>query len=221
MTNPFRNSGNRPVVTYTLIGLNVFIYLLQIIPGSPVTSLLAYDLRDTISRPWELLTYAFVHLSITHIALNMFSVFIFGPVIEQLVGRARFIALYLLSAFGGAVGFLGIAVLAPSLLTSISVAGASGAIFGLMGAYFVIARRLGSNSTQFLVVIVLNLVIGFVPSLHIAWQAHVGGLVVGVAVAFVLLSTRRRAQRGIQIAAFTGIAVVLVAITGLVASVVL
>jgi membrane associated rhomboid family serine protease len=221
VSNPFRNAGNRPVVTYTLIGVNVLVYLLQTVTGGALTSFLAYNLNYTISRPWELITYAFAHLSITHIAFNMFSLFIFGPVLEQLVGRARFLALYLISALGGAVGFLAIAVAIPAWITSLSVAGASGAIFGLMGAYFVIARRLGGNSTQFLVVIVLNLVIGFIPSLGIAWQAHVGGLIVGVAVAFVLLATRRRQQRGIQIAALGGITAALIAITAVVTSVVL
>ncbi|CAN5152872.1 rhomboid family intramembrane serine protease [soil metagenome] len=217
ISNPFRNSGNRPVVTYAIIGVNAFIYLLELIPGSPVTSVLAYDLRDTISRPWEMLTYAFVHLSVLHIALNMFSVYIFGPVIEQLVGRARYLALYLLAAFGGAVGFLAIAFLAPSLLTSLSVAGASGAIFGLMGAYFVIARRLGGSSAQILVVIVLNLALGFIPGTSIAWQAHVGGLIVGGAVALVYTRTRRRQQRTVQVAALVGIGAALIVIVALLA----
>jgi membrane associated rhomboid family serine protease len=93
------------------------------------------------------------------------------------------------------------------------VVGASGAIFGLLGAYFVIQRKLGGNNVQLLIVIGLNLVIGFLPGTNIAWQAHLGGLVVGSAVALVYLRTRRRDQRGLQIALVGGIVAVVLALT--------
>jgi membrane associated rhomboid family serine protease len=143
--------------------------------------------------------------SILHILFNMYSLFIFGPIIENLVGRWRFLALYLLAAFGGSVAVL---LLAPGAV----VVGASGAIFGLLGAFFVIQRRLGGNNMQLVIVIGLNLVIGFVVP-NVAWQAHLGGLIVGAGVAAVYLATRRPRQKGVQIAAVAGIAAALVAVT--------
>ncbi|MDP3208672.1 MAG: rhomboid family intramembrane serine protease, partial [Rhodoglobus sp.] len=127
-------------------------------------------------------------------------------ILERSLGRWRFLALYLISGFGGSVAVL---LLAP--LTA--VVGASGAIFGLLGAFFVIQRKLGGNNVQLIVIIVLNLVIGFVPGLNISWQAHVGGLVAGAAVAFVFLRTRRPNQRVAQIRGVSGIAVALVVVT--------
>jgi membrane associated rhomboid family serine protease len=94
------------------------------------------------------------------------------------------------------------------------VLGASGAIFGLMGAYFVIARRLGGNNTQILIVIGLNLVAGFLIP-NVSWQAHVGGLVVGCAVAAIYLATRHRSQRTRQLLLVGGVVVALVVVLAL------
>ena len=124
-----------------------------------------------------------------------------------MLGRSRFVALFLIAGFGGSVGVLLIGN------SHIAVLGASGAIFGLFGAYFLVARRLGGNATQFLVVIVINLVIGFVPGFGIAWQAHVGGLVTGLAIAFVYLETRTSRRRTAQILLTAAIAALLVVTT--------
>ena len=203
-----RSSTGTPVVTYSLIGLTALVYVLQILPGSSVTQALLYFGPYTYTEPWRMITALFVHSegSLLHILFNMFSLFIFGPLIESMVGRARFLALYLVSGFGGSVAVL---LLAPTT----PVVGASGAIFGLLGAYFVIQRRLGGNNVQLLLVIGLNLVIGFLPGTNIAWQAHVGGLIVGCAVAFVYLRTRQRDQRGLQIALIAAIVAALIALT--------
>ena len=79
--------------------------------------------------------------------------------------------------------------------------GASGAIFGLMGAFLVIQRRLGGNTTQLLVLLGINLVIGFIPGFNIAWQAHLGGLVVGALVGFIFVETRQRSRQALQVVA--------------------
>ena len=204
----FRSSSSKPVVTWSLIGVTVLVYLLQILPGSPVTQALLYYPPFTYTEPWRMITAVFVHSqgSIFHLLFNMYSLFIFGPLLERLVGRGRFLALYLLSGFGGSVGVLLLAPLTP-------VVGASGAIFGLLGAFFVIQRRLGGNNVQLLVLIVLNLVIGFIPGFNVAWQAHLGGLIVGAAIALVYLRTRRADQKVIQIAMLGGIFAVLVGLT--------
>lgn len=201
-------SGRAPVVTYSIIALCVIVFIAQNLPtiGTYVNIFGVYRPAYTAILPWTMLTSVFLHGSIVHLGLNMVSLFIFGPILERMVGRARFLALYLVSGFGGSVAVL---LLAPSS----AVLGASGAIFGLMGAFFVIQRRLGANNTYLLVVIGINLVYGFLPGTNISWQAHVGGLVAGAAVALVYLRTRRRDQRWLQVGLVAGVVAVLVVLT--------
>ena len=208
ISNLARSTTDRPIVTWSIMALCVIVFVLQMIPGSQVTNLLLYVPALTATEPWRMITSAFVHSpgQLAHIVFNMLSLFLFGPLMERMLGRVRFLALYLLSGFGGSVAVLLIAPGTPVL-------GASGAIFGLLGGFFVIQRRLGGNTTQLLVVIGINLAIGFLPGANIAWQAHLGGLIVGAAVAFVYLRTRRAAQRTVQIAAVTGVFVALVLLT--------
>ncbi len=204
--------GDQPWVTWSIMALCVVIYILQILPGSPVTGALAYlaGLPYAATEPWRMITYAFVHSpgSIAHIGLNMLSLFLFGPVLEQTVGKIRYLALYLVSAIGGAVAVL---LLAPGG----SVVGASGAIFGLLGAVFIIQRKLGGNTTQLLILIGLNLAIGFLPGTNISWQGHLGGLIAGAAVAFVYLRTRKASQRTLQVGLVVLIVAALIAIVAI------
>ena len=201
----FRPRGSTPVVTYSLIAACVLIYLLQLLTQGQLTQAWIYWPPLTASEPWRMITSTFLHGSPVHILFNMYSLFIFGPVIESAVGRVRFLVLYLVAGFAGSVAVL---LLAPE----VRVLGASGAIFGLMGAYFVITRHLGRGQTQVFIVIALNLVLGFIIP-NVAWQAHVGGLVAGVAVAAVYVATRRRPQRPLQIVGVIGIVVALVVLT--------
>jgi membrane associated rhomboid family serine protease len=209
MRASLRGSSGVPVVTYTLIGINVLLWVLQLVTGGLVYQWFAYLATPdaTAAEPWRMLTSAFLHSmsSPLHILFNMFSLYVFGPIIEQAVGRARFLALYLLAALGGSVAVL---LINPGVV----VVGASGAVFGLLGAFFVIQRRLGGNSTQLVIVIGLNLVIGFVVP-NVAWEAHVGGLAVGAGVAALYMATRRRQQKPVQIAAVAGVAIALIAVT--------
>lgn len=184
--------GDGPVATYSIIGVSVVVYLLQLIPGLKVTSALLYWPPITAYEPWRMITSAFVHStgSFFHILFNMYALWLFGRIIEQMVGRSRFLALYLLSGLGGSVAVL--------LLSPMSqVVGASGAVFGLMGAFFVIQRGLGGNSMQLLVVLGINLVMGFVIP-NVSWQAHLGGLLVGALIGFIFMRTRRQNQRRTQ-----------------------
>lgn len=184
--------GDGPAATWSIIGVTAVVYLLQLVSDGAVIRALAYAPLLTEIEPWRMLTSLFVHSqqSFLHILFNMYSLWIFGRILEQVLGRWRFLALYLISGLGGSVAVL---LLAPA----ISVVGASGAIFGLLGAFFVIQRRMGGNSLQLVIVIGLNLVIGFVVP-GIAWQAHIGGLIVGALVALVYLKTRRPAQANLQ-----------------------
>lgn len=203
-----RSLSDQPVVTWGIIAVCVVVYVLQLLPGSAVTQDLLYYPPYTLTEPWRMITAIFVHsqTSFLHILLNMVSLYLFGPIVERLLGRVRYLALYLLSGLGGSVAVLLIAPDTP-------VVGASGAIFGLLGAFFVIARRLGGNSSQILIVIVINLGIGFLPGTNIAWQAHLGGLVTGAAVALVFLLTRRTSQKTVQIVGVLGIFVALIGLT--------
>ena len=187
-----------PVVTYSLIGITFAIFLLQLIPGLAVTDRLLYAGVYSAPgnfEPWRMVTSVFVHSTglLFHVLLNMYTLWIFGQLLEGLLGRGRFLALYLISGLAGSVGVLWLG----DPLTG--VVGASGAIFGLMGAFLVIQRRLGGNATQLFVLVGINLVIGFVPGFNISWQAHLGGLIGGALVGLIFVETRKRDQKGLQI----------------------
>lgn len=153
---------------------------------------------------YRLITAAFLHANIEHIAFNMFALAIVGAPIEAELGRVRFGALYLVSALGGSV-----ASYLLSHANQIGV-GASGAIFGLMGAYFVIARRRAWETGTIVALIVLNLLVGFAAA-TIDWRAHVGGLVTGaiVSAGMIALAPQRSRHSGPQVAAGVAIAAVI------------
>lgn len=203
-----RTRGN--TITLSLIGINVAIWLLgMVMPNGSVSGLmgalyganweelparfalvLGFD-ADPISLGvvdgewYRLLTAAFIHIEIWHIGVNMLALWILGSALEPALGRWRFIALYLLSALGGsAVSLLAAGPYSMSL-------GASGAVFGLLGALFVVMRRLGRDVSAVMVILAINLVIGFtVPGID--WRAHLGGLVVGVALGFAFAHAPRQ-----------------------------
>jgi membrane associated rhomboid family serine protease len=199
--------SSAPVVAYGIMAACAVVWILQVLPvvGGYVTTSLWFapvygSLASGDYEPWRMLTSAFTHSpdSIFHILLNMLSVFVFG--------RIRFLALFLISALGGS---LAVEVFGAAMGDSLTaVVGASGAIFGLMGGYFVLARKLGGNVGPLLGIIVLNLLLGFVVQ-GVSWQAHVGGLVTGALVALVLLRTRDPRQRGVQIGSLAGLAAVI------------
>ena len=198
--------GAQPRVTLALMAINAAVWLLQLSPfGQSVEIYFAYTPIATTIAPWQMLTSAFMHGSWLHIIFNMYTLYIFGQVIEPMLGRARYLALYLIAAFGGSV-----AVLLFSGPTT-SVVGASGAIYGLMGAYFVLLRAIGERSGQLTGLIAINLVFSFLNP-GISWQAHIGGLAVGAAVAAVYAGTRKAEQKSNQI---LGLLVLVAALLGL------
>jgi membrane associated rhomboid family serine protease len=136
---------------------------------------------------YRLLTSAFMHGGILHIMFNMWVLLALGPTLESLLGRSRFLALYLLSALGGSVASYAFGQ------PNIPSVGASGAIFGLMGAVLVVGKRLRQDVTNVLVLIGINIAIGFVVP-NIDWRAHLGGLLTGVFVGavFAYLPLQRR-----------------------------
>lgn len=192
--------SGKPVVTYALLAVTSFIGLLQLIPGlgGQITEQFLFAapyLYPSISpypfEPWRLLTAVFVHGGFIHLALNMLALWMLGQSLEPMLGRARYLALYLISGLGGSVM---VAVLAPTTAT----VGASGAIFGLMAALLIVGRHIGANVTGLLVILGVNFAFGFF-NRGIAWQAHLGGAIIGALIALILTRTRRPEQRVWQI----------------------
>lgn len=179
--------GATPYVTWTLLGLCIAVFVGQwAVPE--LTRRLAFVGVLAGVEPWRFLTSAFVHSpsSLTHILFNMYVLFSFGPVLEQLLGRAKFLVTYLLCAVGGSVGVLLLSAPDPGWFRL--VVGASGAIFGLLFLYVVIALRSGQTPTSLLVMIGINLLLPvLVP--NIAWEAHLGGAATGAAIGGLLALT--------------------------------
>lgn len=181
-------AGDRaPVVTWTILGLCVAVYLGQrLIPG--LTRDLSFVGVLAGSEPWRFITSAFVHspTSLLHIVFNMYILYAFGPTLEAALGRVRFVLVYLLSAIGGSIGVLLLSPLEPGWF--VQVVGASGAIFGLLLMYVVLLLRQGQVPTALLVMIGINLALPFFVR-GIAWEAHIGGAVIGAVLGGLLLLT--------------------------------
>lgn len=177
--------GNPQFVTIGLLVLNVLVFI-AVRTGSPqvVNDLVMVPVLVD-SEPWRLLTSAFTHVQIFHIFSNLFMLWQIGPLLEQMLGRLRFLVLYLLSALGGSVAVWLLA--APGSATL----GASGAVLGLVGALLVISRARGLDVTWILGYVAVTAVLSFaIP--NISWQGHLGGFVVGAAVAWIFLQTTNR-----------------------------
>jgi membrane associated rhomboid family serine protease len=202
--------GGRPaagaVVTWTLVAINVAVFLVTWVRPGIVTDLemLGYaryvpngPLHGIAAGEWyRLITSAFLApatglsgLGFVDILFNMWALIFVGPALEGYLGRMRFLAVYLLSAVGGAVMYY---YLAPPAYPAV---GASGAIFGLFGAWFVVARRLRLDSRGIAILIAINLALSFWFHNVIAWQDHIGGLLTGalLTAAYVYAPARNRA----------------------------
>lgn len=196
-----------PLATYTILGICVALWLGQLV-STAVTANLVYWPLATAYEPWRMITSAFVHdpTSPLHILLNMWSLWVIGRQLEGILGTRAFVVLYLLSALGGSVGFLLLG--APNSYAY----GASGAIFGVMGALFVVMRSEGLNTNSIVLIVALNLGLGFMAS-GIAWQAHVGGLLTGAAVTWVYSKTRGARDGQKRALGILAVGLVLVALT--------
>jgi membrane associated rhomboid family serine protease len=179
-------------VTTTLIALNVLMFLVEVVVGGPQAFLAGPSNQKAVDlgalfppavalghQYWRLITAMFLHAGILHIALNMYALYLFGYLIEEAFGKLRFIAIYLVCGFLASV-----ASFAFGPLVEVGV-GASGAIFGLLGAWVAYNYRRRdlhyhrANLQGAFVLIVLNLILSFsIPGID--WRAHVGGLVAGV-----------------------------------------
>ena len=209
-----RNMTDEPTLTYVLIAINVIVALGNFFSGGGSTSAGGTLLDDGgLSRfhieqgeYWRLITSGFLHAGLLHLMFNMFGLYILGGLLEPAVGRLQFGIIYFVSLLAGAFGAL---LLEPNGLT----VGASGAIFGLMGAAVVVMRARGVNPMEggLGLWIGLNLLITFtIPNISIG--GHLGGLVGGALAAYVLVDLRERvrvpAAAGLLLAGAIGVAAV-------------
>ncbi|MFD6885841.1 rhomboid family intramembrane serine protease [Streptomyces sp. NPDC059957] len=170
------------LVTKILIGINVAVFLLvKAVPRLDFELVMLGWYGDqagvSTGEYHRLLTSPFLHVQWWHIFSNMLGLWFIGGPLEQALGRARYLTVYLLSALGGSV--------AVYLLTEPIVAtlGASGAVFGLLGATVVLFRRMRYEMRPLITMAVFMLVLTFMPGLNVSWQAHIGGLITGALVA--------------------------------------
>jgi membrane associated rhomboid family serine protease len=212
----YRSASRLGPVTTTLIAVNVVLFIatsaggVDIFGGGGTSSLFV---RLALIPPavghgqwYRLVTAMFLHFTVIHIAFNMYALFLIGPHLEVALGRLRYLTLYFLAGIGGSILTL---IGAPA---NTEAAGASGAIFGLFAAFYIVARRQGWQTNGIVITIALNLVLTFSFSSEIDWRGHVGGLIVGAAVMAVFAYAPAGPQR-FRLQAL-GVAVIAVILAG-------
>lgn len=242
-------AGQHGHVTKALIGINVAVAVVTLIIGGgtalaggstvlhfwgglvvgepgvtiaytdPTGQVLGYAGGVVNGEYYRILTSMFLHYGIFHLLLNMWALWVVGGVLEPLLGRVRFLALYLISGIGGSVAVyltagMDLYLLNRPLFGGISTltAGASGAVFGLFGAFYVILHRLGRDTRMITIILVINLIFTFtVPAISVA--GHLGGLVTGALIAAGLAYAPRKRRTLIQVSALAVISVLLVVLT--------
>jgi membrane associated rhomboid family serine protease len=205
-------------VTRILIGINVLVFIItassgaNVLTGSSGNSTI-YDrfalvpIEVAHGQWYRLITAAFLHYGIFHIGFNMYALYLVGPQLELVMGRLRFVTLYLLAGIGGSLLSMALGPLAEQ------AAGASGAIFGLFGALYIVARHLNLQTNGIAITIVANLVFTFaIP--NIDWRAHVGGLITGSVIALIISRAPRGPHRARIQAVGIGVVAVLLAAGG-------
>ncbi len=204
------------VVTLSLIAVNVAMFLVTagsaaVVGASPLDNYLSPVFGDLSQWPifvqggewWRLITAAFLHVGLLHLVLNMLALLVFGAELERQLGRWRFLGIYLIAVLGGAAA---IQLLGDPVRP---VAGASTAIYGLLGALGVLMLARRQDVRGLLTLLVINVLISFLPGVSLL--GHLGGLVAGAAAAGLLLLTRRRRQQ--QVIALVSLGVVLLAVS--------
>lgn len=228
------------LTSFVLIGINVAVFVAVLVTGGRISRLVEWLALLPLGRceapgggyypgaasaavcgsrgewvlgvatgaPWQLLTSAFLHVQPLHIAFNMMALYFLGPTLESVLGRVRYLALYLVSALAGSA-----AVMALSASSSQTL-GASGAVFGLMGALAVVALKARGEAQQVLVWIGLNLVITFVVP-GISWQGHLGGLAAGAVLGAAMVYAPRQRRSLVQWSAVGAVALLAALVIGL------
>jgi membrane associated rhomboid family serine protease len=216
-------AGDPFLVTKILIGLNIAVFLLVKAVGDRLATDLALTAQCGIDPAtlqhgcigvaegpgqwYRLLSSAFLHQEYWHIGFNMLSLWWIGAPLERLLGRTRFIALYLVSALGGSAMVM---LLAPDSWTL----GASGAIFGLFGATAVYMRRMRYDMRPIMILLALNIFFSFTWA-NVSWQGHMGGLVAGTLIAIGMAYAPRERRDLVQWGTLAAVLVVSLAATGI------
>jgi membrane associated rhomboid family serine protease len=203
-------STNPTPLVLTIIGVNVVVFFLERF-GRDVAVINRYALWPAAihyeHEYYRAVTAMFLHANFQHIFFNMLALLIVGPAVEVLLGRARFLALYVIAGLGGSV--------ASYLLSPANVAGigASGAIMGVMGAYVVLGLRRRLPIAPVVGLLVINLAIGFTGAID--WRAHLGGLVTGGVLALAYDAAGRLRSRDTELIVTVGATAVVVAVLAL------
>lgn len=169
-------------------------------------------------QPWRFLTTALLHASLMHLAFNMWALWVLGSALEPVLGRWRFGALTALSAVGGSTAIYWLASPNTPSTWFGGTVGASGAVFGLFAAMFVIQRRFGRDTSAIVGLLAINLVISFLGA-NISWQGHLGGMVTGALLAAVYAWAPREHRTTWGLAGTVGLTVLLVVLIALRAAV--
>lgn len=204
--------GNPGITSLVLIAINVAVFVAILATGGAGSALIdqlallptdtRFRLADGSIREvtgvaggayWQLVTSMFTHVEIWHIGFNMLALYVLGPQLEMVLGRVRFLALYLLSGLAGSLVVYWLA--GPNTATL----GASGAIFGLMGALLVVALKVRADVSQLLMWIGLNFLITVVFRGFISWQGHLGGFLGGGLLAAILVFAPRERRTLFQV----------------------
>lgn len=208
--------GDPMLVTKILVAINVVFFGLQLLLGPAFENRLLLIGLNPRPEPVEgvalgdyyrLITSAFLHTGITHLALNMLALWFVGATVEPRLGRWRYLTVYLLSALGGSVLSY---VLDSPFQASV---GASGAVFGLFGALFVLMVRLRLDVRGLIAIIAINVVIGFLPGFNINWRAHLGGMIVGALLTAAMVYAPQRSRLWVSIGASVAVVVLCAAAT--------
>jgi membrane associated rhomboid family serine protease len=202
-----------PIVTFALIGINVTVFVLQLAMGSGLSVGAGWIFENGVlfgplvgdGEWWRLLTSAFLHANLLHLGMNMLVLWIIGPALEDYFGHSQYALVYVVSALAGAAGALLWSPNAPTV-------GASGAIWGIMGAALVLeARRIWVFGGQAMGLVVFNLLITFlIPGISIG--GHIGGLIGGGLCALAFSSMRRSPALATLTIAAVGVASIGVAV---------
>ncbi|MGA8986833.1 rhomboid family intramembrane serine protease [Aeromicrobium sp.] len=218
-------SGRVGTVSLVLIGINVVAFLVTLASGgnsgpvfqhgSMLSSSAVNSSGDVLTGVddgayWRLLTSAFLHQNVLHIAFNMYALYLFGPFVERALGTVRFVAVYITMAIGASVFVYWLSD--PRALTI----GASGAVFGLFGMALIFLLKAKQDVTTLLVLLAIN---AFLSTRgNISWQGHLGGFVVGcvlgLAFAYAPRDRRTLVQVGVLTLLWVGIVVSLIIRTG-------
>lgn len=210
--------GSAPA-TYVLIAINVIAFLAEVATGSPLT--FWFEAGGTVFRDgslfgpavadgewYRLITNAFLHGGIAHIAFNMFALYILGSLLEPGIGTPRFLAVYFVSLLAGSFGAL---LLTPDTHSI----GASGAVFGVMSAAFIVARHRGveqlAGQIGFYIIINIIFTLG-VKGISIG--AHFGGLIGGALCALLIVYSERRARRPVELEVLGMAALAVISVAG-------